>query len=353
MTTNKKISQMGIFLSRRAEVFNEEKKYLMNQPKMIEYLFNKPMRKINCLRDLLQIDYDSTIKTVRMEKKDTIAITSNFFLMSETLKRYSAVYQIYEKNTQENHHIKFDYLPSSHHFSLVEQTVMKILDKYEYKYKISYLYKWNFMTEGEHLVLTKQPTINFELPFVFDFYGILINHGQMVQFVIECDFPTKSDNNNHTQNKHITDIIKQYILLQMNINLLRINPQSNIEKEIVNFMRKIKNTTKYIIQNPIKPAVHLFDSKTPNDDLEAFCKDYDYNHVVYLKIPNKKNTVYDSDDDEFFEQQQTEELCESGDSKYVVDRDIFLKILKEKEDFHSVKHSEADNIIVELLKSKS
>lgn len=357
-TLTKKRSRIGLFLSKRYDIYINEKKCLMNHPKIIEYLFNKPTEKINCLKDLL-IEYDSTIKTVRLERKDAIVITANFFVIIETLKRYSLVNQLYNKYLSKitgNSKIMINYLPRISDLSRGELQIMKILDKLEMKYKMSYVYKWNFLQEGENLVRFKRPTINYEQPFVYDFYGILINHGQLVQFVIEYDDDTHFDITFPNFPKiHITDIMKQYILFQMNINLLRLNKKSNMKNEMIFFLKKIRNTTKYITHNPIKPVAKYLNNLSENNDLKQFVSDYEYNHIIYLKIPVKKNPLYDSDDNNFFDNQIDKNIYsnEPADTGLIVTEDILQSIIDEKKDLHPYpdKNQEADNIIVELLKT--
>ena len=49
----KKNADLGLFLSDRYQAYTETKKELINHPKIIEYLFNKPIIKISKLSDLL------------------------------------------------------------------------------------------------------------------------------------------------------------------------------------------------------------------------------------------------------------------------------------------------------------
>lgn len=419
----RKIANENLYLSKCQKLYNSEKKHLMNQSKMIEYLFNKPTEKINCLNDLI-INYDSTIKTVRLEKNDAINIMAIFFVMMETLSRYCIVYQLYKRNlvkynkytkpTDQNikqtislHKMsdlprdknkalpkkvekieghyneigkkinpslsrilgKVNYLPIISELSIKERQILKILNKYETKYKMSYLYKWNFLVDGEHLILSKLPSINIEHSFDYGIYGIMIHHGQLVQFVIEYDDETHFGITNKIvfPEVHLTDITKQYMLFQMNINLLRLNKKSNLENEIAKFLRKIKNTTNYIIQNPIKPIAKYFSTEKINDNnknqskklkildyLNQFLVDYEYNHIVYLKLSTKNEPMYESDDDEYFDNKIDKNIYseQPGDTGLVVTDEIFHTILEDKKDLHSVKYQRADDIIVELIGAK-
>ena len=352
----KKLSKIGLFLGKRYDVYVNEKKNLMNHPRIVEYLFNKPNGKVSSINDLL-IDYDSSLKIVRLEKKDSIAITSYFFVMTETLKRYSIVSDLYEKNIKniDSNKKKIlkqpNYLPRISTLSTNEKKVMDILNKLEFKYRLSFIHKWNFTQEGEHVNILKKATINYEQNFVYDFYGILINHGQLIQIVIECSESTQTN-----------DLVKQYILFQMNVNLLRLNAQNDIYTQINAFLKKIKNTTKYIIHNPIKPHFIgqkiIFDNAT-RDNLHQFLNDYHYNHIIYLKNPSNKNPLYDSDDDEFFDNQIIDEINDDEQNNYlnqppheqniIINANDFKKILKEKENYIIRKNNDAENIIVELI----
>ena len=298
-------------LNKLQETYISEREKLLNHKKMIEYLFNKPLIKIICAKDLL-IDYKSSIKIVRLELKDKASITGSLFIMAEILKRYSGVYCSYEKlinqNKNNNGIFQFKSLPVVSKLSLNELKIMQILDKLmenSIKIKLFYVYEWTFLQEGNHLSVMKRATINYEQAFIYDFYCVIINHGQLVQFVIEYDNDTHFDSYSKNFKKiHTRDIIKQIMLFQMNINLLRLNKNSDMKKEITAFIKKIKNTTKYIIWNKIIPVVKYLDQK---HDSVIFCKDYEYNHIIFLKIPFVKTPKYDSDEDEFFEYLSTKD----------------------------------------------
>lgn len=331
--SNRKLSQIISFLNKRCDIYLGEKKTLLNHHKMIEYLFNKP------LEHLVQpnnIKYDSSVKIVRLPKNAIIEITSHFFILLETQRRFDLIVQLYEKQLDPKMIPK--QMISDDHALDEKKFIMKILDKYEFKFKLSYVYNWNFKQNGEHLSLAKLPTVNMEQQFVYHFYGILINHGQMVQFVIEYD-PIKM--NRHEQQ---VAVIKQQILFQKNIHLLRLNQKMNLQKEIVYFLRKIKYAISYTIHNPIKTNVI---NKRIIQEMELFTSNYQYNHLIYLKLPPEKDTLYDSDDDQFFSE-QIQELNPPVHEEIITD-DVFRQIMKEKEESKTEKYSEADNIMVELI----
>lgn len=334
------ISKLGIELSKIYDKYSQEKYKYINHKRIIEYLFNKPLEKIST-------NYESTVRLVRLELSDPTFISCKFDIMHTLLSNYSEKHKNYvrlcKKYYGEAKSMNINYLPTVYELSHQEKNIMKILDLIESKVpnKFKYIYKWNFMVEGEDNNIVKLPTVNYQQPFVYDFYGVTMWHNQLVQFVILFD-------NDNSQ----TDIEKQYILHQMNIHLLRLNRKSNFKKDIISFIKRIRNSTEYIIQGALKPSTKVI-------DFPLFDDDYEYNHKIYLKIPPKKYPKYDSDDDDFFEYQFIKDQNEEIDAEpsLVVTSDFFQKILEEKKDLHPPKkksknEQKAEKIIVELIKNK-
>jgi hypothetical protein len=71
--------------------------------------------------------------------------------------------------------------------------------------------------------------------------------------------------------------IKEYYLGCMNINLLRLNSNSNFSLEIKDFIKKIIRKDNYIIKN----SINKFDN-IKRDHLIKFHQDYNYNHNALL-----------------------------------------------------------------------
>lgn len=332
----KKLAQIGMVMTKCYETFVDEKRQLLNHPRMVEYFFNKPTPKSPSdpkgLTKLLS-DYDMTTKIVRMQPTDTINIMSHFFVMSELLQRYDHVHKIHQKN---NSKIKIDYLPLHSSLSENELMILHILDKYADRYKMGYIYKWNFMVEGEHNNASKIPTVNISEKFVYDFYGCIVHHGQLVQFVVQHnDLP----------------IWAQFALFQMNIHLLvQTKPD---KKEIGEFLHQIRNTSQYIIHHPTKK---MGDSTKISKWLGKFITEYNYNHIICLRQPQPKDAMYDSDDDEYFAQKTEKdvEIEEDQSECFVITDDIVNKIIQKKEHYHPEKRRDtrADDIMVELVGSK-
>lgn len=362
-----KISKIGMELSKIYEDFLTEKHNYLNHKRIVEYLFNKPLEKTLSYYDLTLINYDSSVKSVRLELENDTELDNHLVPMNKFLSDYSSEYETYEKytkiyelqyNKSFNRLIKFDYLPIESKLSLPEKNIMHILDRIEkaMKYKFHYVYKWNFMTEGENTSLFKLPTVNYQQSFIYDFYGITMWRNQLAQFVILFDDDSHFDSSIKDFVKiHRDDIMKQYMLYQMNIHLLRLNKRSDLKKEIISFVRKIRNSTEYVTEGKIKPIARLFQSKDIIDELVLFRQDYEYNHVIYLKTPTKKHPKYDSDDDEFFDNQSIKDNYSetAADAGVVVTTDVFNKIIRFKENFHppnKLTHNEkrANEIIVEL-----
>jgi hypothetical protein len=329
-------------MSKFYEKYLAEKHELVNHQKIIEYLFNKSTQKITKIKDLI-VDYDSTIKTVRLEETDKNAIIVNFMTMNGLFDKYMDLYK------------KSVYAQKMNLFHLKQQTrerqiINKILYKCENHFKLSYVPNWSFEIKGEHTSLSKRPTVNLEQKYVYDFFGMTMNHGQLVLFVIEFD----DEFNNYTNEQHVNDIFRQHTLFQLNINLLRLDKKSDFRKEIVGFLKRIRNTTEYVIQNPMKAIVKAFNTlpaSVMKEKMDQFVTDYEYNHLIYLKYPIKREPRYDSDDDDFFDK-QIEVDKEPADTAILVHADDLEKVLRKKDKMKTIKKTEADDYMVELLGSE-
>lgn len=339
-----KISKIGIELSRLYEDYVEEKHEYLNHKRIIEYLFNKPFEITQTM------NYESSIRLVRLELNDATFVSCKFDTMNGILIKYSEKhnkYMKYIKSYQKNSNKKIlniDYLPSIHDMSHEDRRIMEILDSIENKVpkKFRYTYKWNFLVEGNDNNIIKLPTMNYRQSFSYDFYGVTMWHNQLVQFVILFDNTSKISE---------IDIEKQYILYQMNIHLLRLNRKSNFKKDIISFIRKIRNTTEYIIQGVLVKNILQPDN--------IFEEDYEYNHKIYLKIQPKKHPKYDSDDDEFFEYLSIKDNNTEIDQEpgIPVTDEFFQKLLEDKKDLHpprkkTMNEQKAEKIIVDLIKKR-
>lgn len=75
--------------------------------------------------------------------------------------------------------------------------------------------------------------------------------------------------------------------------------------------------------NPIKINYNI------SRNINLFTKDYFYNRNIYLKYIHPKIEYYDSEDDAFFEQQETNKNHNMmpGDMEFVISESILQKIL--------------------------
>lgn len=318
------ISKLGIYLTKTYETFTEEKKSFMNHPKVVEYLFNKPIIKIYSTKDILS-DYDNIIRPIPLGGRKA-NVASGLFVMLEMLERYTISCEQYENcikkyiaaTNRKPNFIKIRYLPLISELSNNEKLILKTLSRLEDKYELEYIYKWSFVSEGEHLNLSSKIPIKYSQEFVYDFYGISTYNDKLTQFVIEYS-------RENLAGEHVIDVMKQYMLYQMNVHLLRLTRESDIKTEIKNFIKKIINTKEYVIVNGIKPISKLFIGRT-NDELVRFYDDYQYNHIAYLKNP-KRNEIYEVKVDEV----DNEIISyKPYDEKSSVSNDVFNKLVNKK-----------------------
>lgn len=355
-----KVKKLGLTLSKRYESFVQQKIELMNHPKMIEYLYNKPIINVREIEDLV-VDHDSTVRLVRLDMTQlNLEIRPCMFMLREIMRLYDETYHSYCKHTKKNNIMRNLAIKSD--LSSLERSVYKFLEKCEQRNLLSYLYKWSFVIPHHELtsVLQKYP-INYTHPQVYDFYGMIFSHKQLVQFVIMCDDDTHyDDTNSDFMDIHLNDIILQFILFQMNIHLLRLNKRSLVHSQIKKFLKKINNSTEYVCIGAIQPQLDIIkqfefhQDSTGFENLTNFLSEYRKNHIAYNKQP-KSNDLSDSDD-EYYQEKTLNNISDDPSKKsYTVSQDIINKIIQDKEQYKLPKSKyrpEVEQIFVELVGKK-
>lgn len=268
MTLNQISRQGKILLKLYNEYLLIKKKYL-NYPKITEYLFNKPVvRKIKW-------QYDGEIKPVFMDPVSIPFLDIAVNNLLDTLLSFSTEYAKYLDMVNKYTNIvgkklsmpNVKYLPIYADLGDAEKRIIKILESLKQKYQMDYVYKWDFVVNGIRSNNRQKYPINYSNDFVYDFFGQIIYDGKLILFVIEyCDDVTEQD------------IMKQHVLFQMNVHLLRLDKKSNILSEIKDFIKKIIATEKYVMCNGIN---HELDT----DALNIFITEYKQNHIAFLKNP--------------------------------------------------------------------
>ena len=319
------------FLTDRYDAYVETKKELLNNRKIIEYMYNKPIIKTKTLASLI-IDDDSSVKTVLLDEQDFNYIRGHFDTLSLLLQAFTEQHDKYIKH----YHLKnnFKYLPKYSALKPKLKEIMQILGKYEQANKLFYIYKWSFLQEGSHNSIMKLPTVNYTHDFIYDFFGTFYNKHRLILFVIQYDDDIHFNQSGKTFSKiHINDIMIQYILRQLNIHLIRLSKKSNFSNQIVSFFKRIIKTTDYVVQNPINPIANFF-PPIDSQRLLNFSVDYKYNHIIYLKRLSKKQEPEDNYqgqiDKDFY-------LDHDPDEGVVMDNKDVQDILAEKRRFSSAK----------------
>lgn len=327
-------------LSREYEKYNTEKYTLLNHKKIVEYLFNKQMNEVRTLKQLLDIKYNDPVKIIRLTDTNRCQIDVT---MSTLLGLHNNYAEKYENNKQKNGE-KIKYLVTD--MTKNEIKIMNYLEKYIEKYdKIAYVYNWNFKIEGEDTSLLKIPSVNYQNNQNYSFYGVTLFHNQLVQFIIIYD-----EDNENNEEKHIMNIINQYMLLQMNINLLRLNKKTDAKKEINIFINKIKNTTEYVIQNGIVADRKLFRSMEENDILVKFCEDYKYNRKIYYKVSKLTDDNIEDDNDVFYAKQTSKDIHKNKyqDEGFLISNETLKKIINNKS-VYETKKDKANEMLIKLI----
>ena len=334
------ISKLNQDLIKKSEEYREIKTKYLNNFKIVEYLFNKPTKKIFTSNDI-DLDYNNTVKSVYLDPDHVTHLDVALDDLAYTLYEYNRIYNAYTNYVKEYIKItkskplfpKINYLPHyselSNKVRIINDILDKIRDYFEKKdtCKMSCVYKWTFITEGEHHTLSQKIPINFTNDLVYDFFGQIIYDDKLILFVIDYVDKIAPCNQSASWRQDKEDyrigIMKQHMLYQMNIHLLRLNKKSDLQAAINHFIGKIMKTNDYVIMNKLDFDVELFGEV--NEELLEFVNEYELNHVAYLKNPRKKTRVREDDDDDDDELDK-----EPADEKSVVDKNMFKKLVSRK-----------------------
>lgn len=270
-----------------------EKKNLLNNLKMIEYLFNKPIKKSNNLTFLTNFSRDYFVKRVKMDSNQRLDFENIFLTIYNYQHNYLKMFETYKKCIQkfsqcQGRKINLDnqlpYIPIP---SIEKSKIADFLNKN----LVVFASPWSFYLQENHQNAEETEPYNFNLRFRIDFYCYFFNsRSEMVQFAVEV-----------CENVSLAYLLKQYYLCQMNIHLLCLNKYSNIEKELGSFIYKINHTENYTVVNEKK---YNLENLTPSLKLSletylfSFYQEYNKNHILYLKLSKKAERIADIDADE-------------------------------------------------------
>lgn len=141
-----------------------------------------------------------------------------------------------------------------------EIEIMHFLDSIADNYDFYYFHscRWDFCKDKKKLE--------------YDFYCCLFYEDRVLHWIIEFDGDQHRKRNNlyDFESNHIHDIMKQYYLFHLNIPLLRIEDKHDIGTSIINFINDILISDNYVLHNPIKPIIKLFQDKKQHVGLDIF-----------------------------------------------------------------------------------
>lgn len=307
------ISKFIQALNRFNDSITEDKKELLNYPKTLEYLFNKPITKHANLKDALDSSQDNYVRHVRITRVDRTQIEALFFSMMANKDEYLKYYQRYLKCLQDynkltgavlNFDTKLPYVPDTSHRVI---TIGNILDEM----KIEHISPWSFVLKDSHVNILEKKPYNFNTRLEVDYYGLVIFKNRMTQFAIIYDHAPKKISTH--------DLLSQYYLSVMNINLLRVNRNSDLETTINKFIDRIVRTDKYVSWNGLV-AKNMPVSARIQESLTNFYEDYNYNHILYLKYGNAIDEDNSSESEENIDiHNYSAKPC---DTSYVISKDV-------------------------------
>ena len=302
------LAKLTIQMNGIYDTFTKEKKLLLNNDLILKYLFIKPIRKLKTLSNI-KSEYIDDIPHITLPPSQNLQIESSMYILMTSWRSYEKLYLSYKKISTETGTNFDNKLPNllatrmeipefASKYRLIAQTLNKIGNKIA----MSYVYKWSF---AEDVVDNVPKVYIFKQNFTYDFFGIITKSRRLKQFVIE-----------YKKNYQTDDFIKQYILFQMNVHLLRLNPNSHIETEVNRFIRKIIRSDKYVIRNRI---VCTKDLSRENAQLKIFYDSYFHNHLLFIQNAH-------SDDGPDAPITETE----PGDKEYKIDPHLQIRQLFKK-----------------------
>ncbi|MEM3062950.1 MAG: hypothetical protein QW303_05340 [Nitrososphaerota archaeon] len=288
-----RFEKIPLLLYKICEVYEGEKKTLLNHPKMIQYLFNKPMKNVITAKDLAtQTNYP--VRKIFVGEEEKMEIFCIFNVLNEELYRYNLLYNKYVNKTNQKSKIRvLTFLPILSQVSSSDRRIIRTLEDLSKSYCLCYTYQWSF---GEQKL-------------VHDFYVILVHKNRLIQFVIE-----------HRIENDVEDIVRQYILFQMNVHLLRLVDKKQIKKRIVKFVDKLTKTNHYLVVHGREMDQKNIANILRNEYFITFRRNYQHNHIIYLKMKCTDNEFSDESSD-------TSVAKEPVDDFSVVSEETFKKLV--------------------------
>lgn len=271
------IKKLIMTMSKIYDAYEDDRKIILNHPKILEYLFAKPITKRDNLIDAIKTT-DNIFSSIILSKNHANEIQLLFISALKSIEQYRKLYIEYHKLTKTGSEIIFNkYIPFRIHSSTIFYRIMDILDELN----ICYIINWSFKRIDKYVNAALIKPYCFNLDIKIDFLGCV--------FVKTKDFLTQKMilfaiiyDNAKRFNKF--DYLKEYYLRRMNIHLLRINSEMDLMLEIKKIIHKIKKNETYVLLNGLT-IPHEIDVSS---ELKLFYQNYDYGHDIYMKYYDKK-----------------------------------------------------------------
>lgn len=282
------INKIDTNLNKIYKQYTDERKAILNHSIMFQYLFRKPLCE---KKDLITASnvLDTETYFLRLNDEQYKLIDGLFLLSGSSFENYYKTCDLYIKITNE-YNIKnktnINFAKNIPHIFKLTPAIKKITNILDDMNIQNYI-DWSFTLDDEHLSANKRKPYIFNTELSVDIFGYIYKKNKFYQYAIEYD----SRNKRYTR----TDYFKQYCLQQMGIHLLRLKSNSRPISEIKKFIRSIKNSDTYIIQNGLTNIPKC----TMYDKLQTFFSDYEYNHTLYLKYYPKSDDEFTISDQEF------------------------------------------------------
>lgn len=253
----------------------ENKKRILNHPKIFEYLFNKPIIKTSKFKEALDFANEYYIRKIILDNKDIIEIEGLFLIVWNDMERYIYIYRKYSVYISKYTSYKNPKIYLDKQLPFIPKKYPKYIHEILEKYNISYINQWSFLHEDHRNDAREIEPYSFGINLDLDFYCCLIRNNRMTQFAIDI-----------YHHRSMFNPIKWYYLCQMNIHFLVLLPDiiDRISKIINVFINKIVDS-----DFPVLMGINYFADINCDIRLKLFYDNYMHNHITCVKYYKQHN----------------------------------------------------------------
>jgi hypothetical protein len=297
---------------------------MLNSYSLVQYMYTNSI-----VHESIENDRDRLVKYICIASIDKTSIPINIMMIDKLKNEYTKWVEL--NNKTNIYRIK----------SSRKKYIDSLLETMSEQYQYYYISKWNFYTNSVEASDNKYNVKNIIFNYVYDFFGISVANGKLTLFVIYYD-----GNNMFTKKQYLYTYLSEYLLKISNIHYIRLDSNSDIEKQIQLFLEKIKYD-KYVQLGhvaKIDPIINEF-----SDEYEKIISNINNTYKKNKIIANKQSTkriLYDDDDKQkYFIRSYNNADVDNGSKSngIIISKNIVDKIIASKKYYHP--NTKIDSII--------